>query len=94
MSESSPRIVDLSRHGAAARLREIAYELQLLLELFPDLEDAFDADELPVSFIVKRDARGAAGAGVPPEAAKAAARRAVSRRMKQAWTQRRAGSRS
>jgi hypothetical protein len=94
MPESAPRIIDLTRHGAAARLRELAHELHLLLELFPDLEDAFDEDELPVSFILKRDARGAAGEGVPPEAAKAAARRAVSRRMKQAWTQRRAGSRS
>jgi len=35
------------------------YELNVLLSAFPDLRDAFDADELPVSFIVTRDARRA-----------------------------------
>ena len=95
MSDAPVRIIDLTKRGAALRLREIAHELHLLLELFPDLEDAFDEDELPVSFILKRDARGTrSGAGAPGPAARAAARSAVNRRMKQAWTQRRAGSKS
>jgi hypothetical protein len=95
MSERSPHLADLTRHGAALRLREIAHELHLLLELFPDIEDAFDDDELPVSFIVKRDAWAAREASrVPDQATRAAARGAVARRMKQAWTERRAGSRS
>ena len=95
MSDAPTRIVDLTKRGAALRLREIADELHLLLELFPDLEDAFDEDELPVSFILRRDARGTpAGAGAPGQASRAAARGAVNRRMKQAWTERRAGSKS
>jgi hypothetical protein len=43
----------LARHGAAARIREIAHELGGLLKLFPDLEDSFDSDELPISFRLK-----------------------------------------
>jgi hypothetical protein len=43
----------LARHGAAARIRELAHELGGLLKLFPDLEDSFDADELPISFRLK-----------------------------------------
>jgi len=53
----SSHILELARRGAALRLRELAHELAILLGAFPDLRDAFDADELPVSFIVKRDAR-------------------------------------
>lgn len=43
----------LAKHGAAARIRELAHELGGLLKLFPDLEESFDADELPISFRLK-----------------------------------------
>ena len=43
----------VTKRGAAARIREIAHELGGLLKSFPDLEDSFDADELPISFRLK-----------------------------------------
>jgi len=53
---------------------------------------AFDADELPVSFIVRRDARRAgASAATRQKPMSAAAKRAVSQRMKKYWAERRAG---
>ena len=59
MAKHSSHMLELARRGAALRLRELANELFALLSAFPDLHDAFDADELPVSFIVRRDARRA-----------------------------------
>jgi hypothetical protein len=43
----------LTQRGAAARIRELAHELGALLGRFPDLEDSFDPDELPISFRLK-----------------------------------------
>ena len=59
MATHSSHILELAKRGAALRLREMANELDALLHAFPDLHDAFDADELPVSFIMRRDARRA-----------------------------------
>jgi hypothetical protein len=61
----------LAKHGASARIRELAHELGGLLKLFPDLEDSFDPDELPISFRLK-------AAGERPE------RKTLQRRAK--WT--------
>jgi len=82
-----------SRNAARAlRLRELANELDILLSAFPALHDAFDADELPVSFIMRRDARRVRAKAVtrlrPMSAAK---RRAGSRGMKKYWAERRTG---
>ena len=63
MAKHSSHILELAKRGAALRLRELADELDILLSAFPDLHDAFDADELPVSFIMRRDARRAKGQG-------------------------------
>jgi len=93
MAESSAHILELAKRGAALRLRELVDEVKLLLELFPDLRDAYDPDELPVSFILSRDGRAPEGAGAPEKPAPAR-RKTVGRRMKQTWTQRRAGSKS
>jgi hypothetical protein len=83
MAKHSSHMLELAKRGAALRLRELANELRLLLRAFPDLHDAFDADELPVSFIVRRDARRAAASGVTRQKpTSAAATRAVSQRMK------------
>jgi hypothetical protein len=92
MAKHPSHMLELARHGAAVRLRELIKELDTLLRWFPDLHDAFDADELPVSFIVRRDARraGAAPAGRQRRLS-AAAKQAVGRRMKTYWAERRAG---
>jgi len=48
MAKHSSHMLELAKRGAALRLRELANELDILLRAFPDLHDAFDADELPV----------------------------------------------
>ncbi len=91
MAKHSSHILDLAKRGAVFRIRELVHELDVLLGSFPDLGDAFDADELPVSFIVKRDARRADARAVRRQKPlSAAARKAVSRRMKAYWRARRA----
>ena len=83
MAKHSSHILDLAKRGAALRLREMTNELDLLLSAFPDLDDAFGADELPISFILRRDGRYAHtnGAGLQKPMS-AAAKQAVRRRMK------------
>ncbi len=91
MDNPSSHVLELARRGAVLRFREIANEVELLLELFPDLRDSFDPDELPVSFIVRRDATDA-GAAHASEPSAGAARKAMNRKVKRVWPQRRAGS--
>ena len=92
MAKHSSHILELARRGAALRLHELANELDILFSAFPDLRDAFDADELQVSFIMRRDARRARAKAVTRQRPmSAAARRAVSRRMKKYWAERRTG---
>ena len=92
MAKHSSQMLDLAKRGAALRLRELANELNVLLSAFPDLHDSFDADELPVSFIVRRDARRARAKAVRRQTPmSAAAKRAVSERMKTHWPAHRAG---
>ena len=38
-------------------LHHLLDEIRLLTTGFPDLRDAFDADELPIAFILERDFR-------------------------------------
>jgi hypothetical protein len=47
-------ILELANKGAEARFRELMQEARLLLRSFPHLRDAFDPDELPISFIVAK----------------------------------------
>jgi hypothetical protein len=92
MATHSSHILELAKRGAALRLRELADELDLLFSAFPVLRDAFDADELPVSFIVRRDARRARAKAVRRQKPMSAvAKRAVSQRMKTHWAAHRAG---
>jgi len=92
MAKHSSHILELAKRGAALRLRELANELGILLSAFPHLHDAFDADELPVSFIMRRDARGARAKAVTRHRPMSAARRRnVSVRTKKYWAKRRAG---
>src|SRR5688572_8839493 len=55
MRNHSLPIVQLTRARAAFSFDPLLTELQLLMGAFPDLQDAFDADELPLAFILKRD---------------------------------------
>ena len=49
-------------HAVKLWLRQLLDEVRLLLVgFFPRFRDAFDADELPVPFILERDARRSEG---------------------------------
>ena len=52
----SSQLLQLTRRRAGFTLHQLIDEIQLLKVAFPDLRDAFDADELPIAFILKRDA--------------------------------------
>ena len=58
--KGKPHLQEYAKLGAEVRLRDVVNELKMLLDLFPHLQDNFDRDELPISFILKRDARRAA----------------------------------
>jgi hypothetical protein len=94
MPKPSSHILELAKRGAEARFRELSQEAKNLLEFFPHLHDAFDKDELPVSFIVAKGsgrlkASSAKGRTVRRRQMSAAARQAVSARMKKYWAARR-----
>ena len=80
-----------ARHGAKARLRELAEEAQQILTIFPDLSASVDEDELPVNFILRKGARkqSTATGGRRRRRMSAAQRKAVSARMKKYWAERR-----
>ncbi len=59
MDKQFSHLLQLGRRGAERRLGELINELRFLFVSFPHLSDAFDADGLPLSFIIKRDARDA-----------------------------------
>ena len=56
MNKHSSQLLQLTRRRAGFTLHQLIGEIQLLTAAFPDLRDAFDADELPIAFILKRDA--------------------------------------
>jgi hypothetical protein len=59
MGKNLSHLLQLGRRGAERRFGELINELRFLFTSFPHLGDAFDADGLPLSFIIKRDARDA-----------------------------------
>jgi hypothetical protein len=76
----------LTQRDATARIRELAHELGGLLKLFPDLEDSFDADELPISFRLKAAGERAERKAIRRRAKSTAAQReAAAKRMKVFW---------
>jgi hypothetical protein len=91
MGKHASHIIELARRGATLRLRELANEVVLLLSAFPDLGDAFDADELPVSFILTNARRGQATTVKRKKRMSAATKQAVSRRTTKNWAERRPG---
>ena len=54
-THSSPQISEPTTHRAVWRFRQLLDEISMLLGSFPDLRDAFNADDLPIAFILKRD---------------------------------------
>ena len=56
MNKHSSQLLQLTRRRAGFTLHQLLDEIQLLTVAFPDVRDAFDADELPIAFILKRDA--------------------------------------
>jgi hypothetical protein len=73
VTKKTADVARLTKQAASNQFRSLVDELKLLLELFPHLRDSYDADELPLSFIMKRNAQR-------PEAAKARADRRAKRR--------------
>ena len=49
-------LYELAKRGAEVRLRELVQEAKNVIDLFPHLRDSYDRDELPLSFIIRRDA--------------------------------------
>jgi hypothetical protein len=85
-------LYELAKRGAEVRLRELVQEAKNVIELFPHLRDSYDKDALPLSFIIRRDAgpmKRAKAAQPPRRRMSAAARKAVSLRMKRYWAARR-----
>ncbi len=81
-------LYELARHGAVARLRDLAHEARLLVDMFPDLRDAFDPDELPVDFLIARGASSASSTAPRRRGWTPARRKAAANRMKAYWAKR------
>ena len=57
MTRHSWLTLKVIKRAAAFRLWQLWAELSMLMGFFPDLRDAFDPDELPLDFILKRDSQ-------------------------------------
>ena len=79
----------LASRGAEVRLRELVSELKFLVSSFPALRDSFDADELPVPFILGKASGQITRKRAGRRKMSAADRKAVSVRMKKYWEARR-----
>lgn len=55
---------------AEARYRELVYELKLLTLAFPHFKDAYDSEDLPIPFLLKRGAARARNRAKKAKAAK------------------------
>jgi hypothetical protein len=93
MHKHSSPMMQLTKRGAAFRLRQLLDEFHLLMDSFPDLRDAFDADELPLAFILRRDSRLTEVSAGPRQTFSPRGNKQVRRRTMSSRTQRRAGRR-
>src|SRR5713226_4625216 len=91
MAKHSSRILDLAKRGAEARLGELVQEAKYLIDLFPHLRDSFDKDKLPLKFIMAEASGAATKTRGRRRRMSAAARKAVSVRMKRYWAGKRKG---
>ena len=87
------QLFELAKRGAEVRLRELVQEAKDLVGLFPHLRDSFNPDELPISFILAKGAgrltRAHSQGPRRRRRMSAAARKAVSERMRRYWAGRR-----
>jgi hypothetical protein len=60
MAPRAPRTTTLTKSTAELRFRELVDEIKLLTVAFPHLREAFDSDDLPVAFLLRRGADRAA----------------------------------
>jgi hypothetical protein len=91
VSSNVSRLLKGARADAMAKFRELVGELRLT-SAFPELGDAFDAEELPIWFILRRDSRsGRAGTAKPGEHTAIIPTRAASRLVKKGVTARKDG---
>jgi hypothetical protein len=79
---STSRRAPATRSKAEARFRELVDELKLLTVAFPHLREAYDPEDLPVNFLLKRGADRAAKRANRPAATRAKGRTAVGRARK------------
>lgn len=56
MPRPATHTVEVAKRNAEARFQELVDELRLLTMNFPHLREAFDPEDLPVSFLLKRGA--------------------------------------
>jgi len=94
MAKHPPHILALARKGAETRFLELMEEARQLVTWFPHLRDAFDADELPIAFIVaQRSGQLERPSGTNESAtsrrASASARKAASLQLTRYWAARR-----
>ena len=91
MAKHSPNILALAKRGAEARFEDLKQEIKLLVDLFPHLRDSFDKDEMPLSFIMAKDSGRLTRKQGERRRRRmsAAARNAVSARMKKYWAAKR-----
>jgi hypothetical protein len=68
MGRQFSALLRFGTRGIRRGFGELKHELSVLFTSFPQLDEAFDADGLPVSFIIERDARGAQVEGLAPPA--------------------------
>ena len=78
---------------AVSRLRQLPDELRLAMTSFLDLHEAFDADELPLAFILARDSRLTKASAWPRQAASPRAKVSAGRRTMSVRARRRGGPR-
>ena len=89
MDKNFSHLLQLGRRGAERRFGELINEMRFLFTSFPHLGDAFDADGLPLSFIIKRDA--SVKTSRQHRSAPAAVATRVTRHLKNGGTMRRRG---
>jgi hypothetical protein len=77
MPRAKRSTLDDAKLKAEARFKELIDEVKLLLVAFPHLHDAYEPEDLPIPFLLKRGAERAARSRRP---ASSAARRTSARK--------------
>lgn len=93
MEKHSSSMTQVTNRHEVFRLRQLLDEFHLQIGSFPDLHDAFDADELPLAFILRRDSRLTKASAGPPQTFSGHANNSVPRRPMSFRTHSRGGRR-